>query len=127
MRWYGALDISFAALYCWFGFVFVPGRSTLFNMALAAVAGLMVVAGIGLIWRAKWGCVLAIVASVVLLAFTAVVLVGLVVSSAYLSGVYGALGQGMAVTCLLVAALVVEAFGLLPLFQLRFLLGRQRA
>ena len=51
----------------------------------------------------------------------------LVVSSAYLRGVYGPLGQGIAVMTLLVAALVVEGFALLPLFQLRVLRRALRA
>ena len=69
---------------------------------------------------------LGIVASVLLLAFAAVTVVLLVASSAYLKGVYGALGQGIAVVSLLIAALVIEGFALLPLFQLRFLLKKAR-
>lgn len=127
MRYYGALDLLFAALYAWFGFVFTPGRSLVFNVALAVVCALLAAGGVGLLAGARWGRAAAIAACALLLAFTAVVLVGLVLSGAYLRGIYGPLGQGMAVMCLLVAALVVEAFALLPLFQLRFLLGRARA
>ena len=54
-----------------------------------------------------------------LLLFSAVVVALLVASSAYLHGIYGPLGKGMAMMTLLVAALVIEAFALLPLFQLR--------
>lgn len=126
MRLYGALDLAFAALYAWFGFVFTPGRSLPFNLALACVCALLAGGGVGLLAGARWGRAAAIAACALLLAFTAVVLVGLVASSAYLRGIYGPLGQGMAVMCLLVAALVIEAFALLPLFQLRFLLGRAR-
>jgi len=61
----------------------------------------------------------------VLLVFAALVILGLVASSAYLRGVYGPLGQGMAIVSLLIAALVVEGFALLPIFQLRFLLRRR--
>jgi hypothetical protein len=127
MRFYGALDLAFAALYAWFGFVLTPGRSTAFSVALAVVCLLLGGAGVGLVAGARWGRALAIAASCVLLAFSAIVIVGLVASSAYLRGIYGALGQGLAIVTLLVAALVVEAFALLPLFQLRFLLGRKRA
>jgi hypothetical protein len=127
VKLYGALDLGFAALYAWVGFVLAPGRSTPFNLALALVCALLAVAGVGLIGGARWGRAAAIAASALMLAFAAVVIVALVLSSAYLSGVYGALGQGMAAVCLAVAALVIEAFALLPLFQLRFLLGRARA
>lgn len=126
-RLYGALNLAFAALYAWFGFVFTPGRSTLFNVALAVVCVLLAGAGVGLVVGGRWARPLAIAACALLLAFAAAVIVGLVASSAYLRGIYGPLGQGMAVMCLLVAALVVEAFALLPLFELRFLFGSPRA
>ena len=124
MKLYGALDVAFAALYAWFGFVFTPGRSTTFNLALALVCVLLGAGGIGLLVDARWGRTLARVACWSLLAFTAVVVLLLVVSSAYLRGVYGPLGQGMAVMTLLVAALVIEGFALLPLLQLRALRRR---
>lgn len=127
MRLYGALDLAFAALYAWFGFSFTPGRSTAFNVALALVCALLAAAGAGLLAGARWARPVALAACGVLLTFAAVVVVLLVASSAYLRGIYGPLGQGMAVMSLLVAALVVEAFALLPLFQLRFLLGQRRA
>jgi hypothetical protein len=66
----------------------------------------------------------ATVACWALLAFAAVVVVLLVASSAYLRGIYGPLGKGMAVMTLAVAALVVEGFALLPVFQLRALRRR---
>ena len=124
MKLYGALDVAFAALYAWFGFVFTPGRSTAFNLALALVCVLLAGGGAGLLAGARWGRTLARVACWALLAFSAVVVLLLVVSSAYLRGVYGPLGQGMAVMTLLVAALVIEGFALLPLFQLRALARR---
>jgi hypothetical protein len=127
VKLYGALDVAFAALYAWFGFSFTPGRSTAFNVALALVCTLLAAGGVGLLIGARWGRTLSIVACAALLLFAAVVVLLLVASSAYLRGIYGPLGQGMAVMSLLVAALVVEGFALLPLFQLRFLLGQPRA
>jgi hypothetical protein len=125
MRLYGALDLAFATLYAWIGFVLTSSRSTAFNLALGLICVMLTVAGVGLLLRARWGRVAAIAASALLLLFSAVVIVLLVASSAYLRGIYGALGQGMAVLTLVLAALVLEAFALLPLFQLRFLLGRR--
>ncbi len=122
MRFYGALDVAFAALYAWLGFVVAPSRSTGFQVALAIVVALVGGAGVGLIARARWARPAALAASVVLLIFAAVLIFGLVASSAYLRGVYGALGRGMAVMGLGVAAIVVELFALLPIFQIRFLL-----
>lgn len=124
MKLYGALDLAFAALYAWFGFVLTPGRSTAFNVALAVVCVLLAAGGAGLVANARWGRALATLACVMLVAFAAVVVLLLVISSAYLRGVFGPLGQGMSIMTLLVAALVVEAFALLPLFQLRALRRR---
>jgi hypothetical protein len=125
MRLYGALDLLFAALYAWLGLALVPSRSTPFNLALGLICALLTVGGVGLLLGARWGRIAAIVASSLLLVFSAVVIVLLVASSAYLRGIYGALGQGMGVLALIIAALVIEAFALLPLFQLRFFLGRR--
>src|SRR5207302_2785559 len=111
-------------LYAWFGFALTPGRSTAFNVALALVCVLLAGGGAGLLAGARWGRPLATVACAALVAFSAVVVVLLVVSSAYLRGIYGPLGQGMSIITLLVAALVIEAFALLPLFQLRALRRR---
>jgi hypothetical protein len=124
MKLYGALNLLFAGLYAYFGYAVGHGRSLAFNLALGGVCALLVVAGVGLLAQAKWGRAVAIVASAVLLAFATVTVILLVASAAYLKGVYGALGQGIAVVSLLIAALVVEGLALLPIFELRFLLRR---
>ena len=126
-RLYGALDLAFAALYAWFGFVFVPGRSRAFDLALGGVVGALAVAGVGLLGPFRWARPVALLACGLLLLFAAVVVLLLVASSAYLAGVFGAVGRGLSMISLLIAALVIEAFALLPLFQLRFLLGARRA
>jgi hypothetical protein len=121
VKLYGALNVAFAVLYAWFGFVLTPGRSTAFNVALALVCLILGGAGVALLINAPWGRALARAACWLLLAFAATVVVLLVVSAAILRGIYGPLGQGMSLMTLLVAALVIEAFALLPLFELRFL------
>lgn len=122
MRTYGLWNLAFAALYVWAGFFFAPGRSLAFNLALAGVSGLLALAGVGLVAGARWGRRLGIAASTVLLVFAAITTVGMVASAAYLHGVFGPLGRGMAVVTLCIAGLFIEAFAILPLFELRFLL-----
>jgi hypothetical protein len=121
VKLYGALDVAFAALYAWFGFVLTPGRSAAFNFALAVVCVVLAAAGAALVADARWGKRLAAVACWLLLAFAGVVVILLIASSAYLRGVYGPLGKGMALITLAVAALVIEAFAILPVLQLRAL------
>jgi hypothetical protein len=72
-------------------------------------------------WASSWPYRLGLLSSCLLLLFAAVIVVGLVLSSAYFQGIYGALGRGIAMVALAIAALVVEVFALLPIFQLRFL------
>ena len=120
-RGYGILDLGFAALYAYLGFVVAPSRSPVFQLAVGAVAALLGLAGLALIVRGGAGARrLGIAACAVLLVFTAAVVVLLCMSCAFLFGVYGAIGRGIGLLSLVVAALVIELCGLLPLFQLRF-------
>ncbi len=127
MRTYGLWDLALAGFYAWLGFSFVPSRSLSFNLALGVVVALLGMSGLALLAQVRWARPLGILASLALLVFAAVVIVGLVASSAYLRGVYGPLGRGMAAISLGIGALVVELFALVPLFQLRFLLKRPKA
>jgi hypothetical protein len=126
-RTFAILDLAFAALHGWIGFAVAPSRAVAFQVALAIVIALELAAGVGLLVGARWARSVGIAMSVVLLAFAGVVLLLLVASAAYLRGVYGALGQGMAVLSLVAAALAVQLFALVPFFQLRFLLARSAA
>jgi hypothetical protein len=122
LRLHGALDLGFAALYGWLGFAVAPGRSPAWNAALASVVALLALAGAGLLLERRWARPVALVAQGALLALAMTTVALLVASAAYLRGIYGPLGHGMAVVALCVGALVVELCGLLPLAQLRFLL-----
>ena len=119
---YGALDLGFAALYAWLGFAVAPGRSPIWNVALASLVALLAASGGALLVGARFARPLAIITQTLLLVFCATTIVLLVASAAYLRGIYGPIGQGLAMVSLLIAALIVEGCGLLPMFQLRFLL-----
>ena len=128
-RGYGLLDLLFAALYVWLGYFIVPSRSPAFRIVLTSVVASLVVAGLALVIggdESRAARKLGIFACVLLLLFALGGVVLLASSSAFLFGVYGAMGQGLAVGALLVAALWVELCGLLPLFQLRFHLATDR-
>ena len=120
-RLYGLLNLTFAALYAWIGFELTPSRRLAFPIGVLLVCVLLAGGGVGLLAGARWGRKLAGLACWTLVLGCGVVVGALVASSAYLRGVYGGFGRGAAVVALLVAALVVEVAGLLPLFELRFL------
>lgn len=123
VRLHGVADLGFAALYALVGFKLAPSRHAWFGAVLGGVVVLLAVAGLALALRVRHARRLAQLAQGALLAFTAAVLVLLVASAAYLRGIYGPLGQGLAAITLVVAALVLQLCGLLPLLQLR-MLGR---
>lgn len=124
---HGALDLAFAALYAWLGFFVAPGRHPAWTPALGAVVVFVGAAGLALCARVRFARPLAIVAQLALLLLCATSVVLLVASAAYLRGIYGPIGRGLALVTLVVVALAVELCGLLPLFQLRFLLRRDVA
>jgi hypothetical protein len=67
---------------------------------------------------------IAVIAGSLVLASTVLLIVRLVISAAILAGVYGAFGEAAALLALIAVALVVELFALLPIVQLKYLLGR---
>jgi hypothetical protein len=80
---------------------------------------------LGLWRRTLWGWRLGLISGLLGLASGVLVITGLILSWAYLRGIYGAVGHGAALLSLLVAAVVFEVLGLLPAMQLRALLRRE--
>jgi len=77
-------------------------------------------------WRsfAHRGRVIAIVAGSVLLLSVIVLIARVLVSAAFLAGVYGAFGQAAATFALVAVALLVEVVALVPIFQIKYLMSR---
>jgi hypothetical protein len=120
-RRYGILNLAFALLYAALGYGVVPSRHISFSIGLGVTCVLLGGSGVALLLGAPRARALAMVASVVVLVACLLTLGGLALSSAYLMGVYDGFGRGAALVCLAFAALVVELVGLLPIFELRFL------
>ncbi|MCB9563672.1 MAG: hypothetical protein H6709_03675 [Kofleriaceae bacterium] len=129
---YVALDLVFAAVYAVVVTKLAPNRhawaqTLLLGLPVAAFlmgAGTLVARlGRGTPWarRAWW---LAIGGAALQILLTVVLLGLLLASAAFLSGVYGAFGKAAASGMLAAAAIIVEIVGLLPVFQLSYLLGR---
>jgi hypothetical protein len=67
---------------------------------------------------------IAIAAASLLVASTILLIIRVLISAAFLSGVYGAFGKAAAMSALIGVALVVELVALLPLFQIKYLMTR---
>lgn len=93
--------------------------SWVWPVALAVWAALLLVSAAGLFVGSRWGRTAARVAAFYQLGFLVVLIIGILSSAAYLWGVYGQIGVGIAAALLLVLALLIEVMGLLPIFKLR--------
>lgn len=67
---------------------------------------------------------LAVGAGTGILVVTVLLIVRVLVSAAFLAGVYGALGKAAAMSALIGVALVIEIVALIPLFQVKYLMTR---
>jgi hypothetical protein len=124
-RWiYGALDLLFAAIYAGVFVFLIPNRLPLAAVHLWSLPVLALAMAAGTLAGGRTGWRVAAVAAALLLVDVVWLLVRIVVSAAFLSGVYGGFGKAAATFSLLAAALVIEAVALLPLFQLKFLMTR---
>ncbi|HEU4614330.1 MAG TPA: hypothetical protein VFS15_19680, partial [Kofleriaceae bacterium] len=72
----------------------------------------------------RTGWWVAVAGASLLIAITILLIVRVLVSAAFLSGVYGAFGKAAAMSALIGVALVVELVALLPLFQIKYLRTR---
>ena len=115
---YGLLDLISAAAVG--GMVRVLWSGGWFwSVTMGVWAGLLLASAVGLFSGSRTGRFAARLAAVYQLGFLGVVIVGLLSSTAYLWGLYGEVGTGIAVLLLVVLALLIEVVGLLPVFKLR--------
>ena len=83
-----------------------------------------VVMAAGMLVPNRWGWRAAAAGCVGLLVVWLVVVVTLILSAAYLAGVYGAFGRGAAMGTLAIGALSIQLIALVPALQLKYLLTR---
>jgi hypothetical protein len=119
---FAALDLGLAVVYIALtGFVrsargdFETG-TTIMGVAIG-------LAGVGIAVRRPWGYWLSLAGCAVVLLGALLLLVALSTSAAFLWGTFGALGTGAAIMSLIMMALIVEVYVLVPAFQLVYLLS----
>lgn len=120
---YASFDFAMAGVYALL-MAQAPTRHGAHAVLLWSTVVAVVVAGVGMLSRSRWGWRAAVAGCTALLAIAVVVLVLVLWSASFLSGVYGSMGRGAAMMALLAGALVIEVCGILPAFQLKFLFTR---
>jgi len=128
---YLGLDQLFVIIYAYVIVAVIPNRLMSGQLHMWALPVLMQVIAFGMATvfvRAaearKVGWLVAVGAASLLVAITILLIVRVLVSAAFLSGVYGAFGKAAAISALIGVALVVELVALLPLFQIKYLRTR---
>jgi len=123
-RIYGVLDVVFAIAYAFAIWKVIPNRLPsaaihlwTFPIATAVIAGGMLVGG-------PRGWRIAVVGGSLVLLSVFLLIVRIVISAAFLAGVYGGFGKAASTFALVMIALVVELVALLPLVQVKYLLSR---
>jgi hypothetical protein len=103
----------------------VPWKTPWVNGACIAYGVLQGAVAVGLWQRAVWGWRLGLLSGLLGLASGVVVVSGLLLSWAYLRGIYGPLGYGAAIMSLLCAGVAFQVLSLVAALQLRALLRRE--
>jgi hypothetical protein len=127
---YAGIDQLMVVAYAYVLVAVIPNRLPLASLHLWSIPVATQVMALGTAtafraWRLRRiGWWVAVVGGSVMLLSTIVLLLRIVVSAAYLSGVYGAFGEAAWSAALIGAALVVEVVALLPLVQVKYLMSR---
>ncbi len=128
---YLAIDEIFVAIYIYVLIAVIPNRHASAFIHLWALPVLLQVMSIGTalamvsdVKLKRMGWWVAVFAGSGLLLVTVLLIVRVLVSAAFLSGVYGAFGKAAAMSALIGIALIIEIVALLPLFQVKYLRTR---
>lgn len=124
-RWiYGALDVVFAATYAAAILLVVPNRLPSAQIHLWSLPIACTAMAVGTFLGGKRGWWIALAGGTLQLVSMILMIARVLLSAAFLAGVYGAFGKAAASGALVGAALLVEIVGLLPWFQVHWLRTR---
>jgi hypothetical protein len=128
---YYVLDQLLVVVYAYVLAKVIPNRlptAALHLWSIPACMQLMAIGtalGLGRLRRfARIGWQAAIAGGSLLLLTTLILIVRVLVSAAFLAGVYGAFGQAAATFALVAIALLIEVVALLPIVQIKYLMSR---
>jgi hypothetical protein len=128
---YLVLDVLFAAIYFYVLVAVIPNRLTSAMVHLYALPVCMLGMGLGMALKlaagdklSRHGWWIAVVSGSAMILSTILLIIRVLVSAAFLAGVYGAFGKAAATSALIGVALVIEVVALVPLFQVKYLMTR---
>ncbi|MEO7730041.1 MAG: hypothetical protein ABIY55_03645 [Kofleriaceae bacterium] len=123
-RIYGVLDLVFAVAYAFAIWKVIPNRlpSAALHLWTFPIATLAIAAGMLLGGPRGWR--IAVVGGSLVLLSVFLLIVRIVISAAFLAGVYGGFGKAASTFALVMIALVIELVALLPLVQVKYLMSR---
>ncbi|HEX2688779.1 MAG TPA: hypothetical protein VHN14_19285 [Kofleriaceae bacterium] len=124
-RWiYGGLDALFAAIYALAIWKVIPNRLPSAAIHLWTFPLATLVMALGTLLGTPRGWRIAVAGGSAVLLSTFLLIVRILISAAFLAGVYGAFGQAAATFALVMVALVVELVAILPILQVKYLMTR---
>jgi hypothetical protein len=124
-RWiYGGLDLLFGLVQIILIWKVVPNRLPSASFHLYTLPAMTLLMGAGMMLGGPRGWKISVIAGSVALASTVLLILRIVISAAFLSGVYGAFGKAAAMTAMMSVALLVELVALLPIVQVKYLMTR---
>jgi hypothetical protein len=128
---YYGLDQLFVVVYAYVIAKVIPNRLPTGALHLWAIPVLTQAMAIGTVMGAlhaarlrQIGREIALVAGSLILLTTILLIIRMLVSAAFLAGVYGAFGKAAATFALVAVALVIEVVALLPIVQIKYLMSR---
>ena len=124
-RWiYGGLDVVAALAYATAIVLVAPNRNASAAVHMWAFPLAATVCAIGSFAGGPLGRRVALIGGSVWLGLVFLLIVRICVSAAFLAGTYGAFGKAASSFALLMVAIVIEAVGLLPIVQVKYLMTR---
>ena len=124
---YAALDLLLAGTYLLVFLHLAPSRTAGFTVLAVGLSGLLAAGGVATLLPGKGARRLAMAACGVMVAACVALITLLLMSAAYLHGIYDGIGQAGAAIAVLVAAVALEAVGLVPGLQLIHLWRKGKA
>ncbi|MCW5806749.1 MAG: hypothetical protein KIT31_30575 [Deltaproteobacteria bacterium] len=121
---YGVLAVIFWLVYTVCVLKVIPNRLPSALLHLWSMPVFTFWMAVGLFWGTRHGWWLAVISGTAVIASAILLILRILVSAAFLAGVYGAFGKAASTFALVAVALLVEVVVLLPLCAVRFLMSR---